>query len=158
MCCCLEGRCLAPSHRTCHAPRAPHASCRPPLAPYAPVGASRCAPHAASTRLHWTAVSRSDIVYVAMTIYVCCKCKFQVFICFKRMLQVFYLDIAYVAVAIQVCCKCMFQIFNLFQTYVASVSSGYCIYCNVAYISDICWKRLFKIFYLFQTYVANVFI
>jgi hypothetical protein len=63
------------------------------------------------------------------------------------MLQVFYLDIAYVAVAIHVCCKFMFQMFHLFGTYVASVSSRYCI-CfrhilqasipNVSYVLDIC--------------------
>ena len=33
---------------------------------------------------------------------------FKCFSCFKRMLQVFYLNIAYVAVAIHVCCKRMF--------------------------------------------------
>jgi hypothetical protein len=49
------------------------------------------------------------------------------FSCFKRMLQVFYLDVAYIAVAIHVCYKCMYQMFHLFQTYVASVLSGCCI-------------------------------
>jgi hypothetical protein len=54
----------------------------------------------------------------------------------------------------------MFQIFQLFQTYVASVLSGCCIYCsahthmlqayvvNVSSISDVCYNKCF--------YVANV--
>jgi hypothetical protein len=44
------------------------------------------------------------------------------FICFKRMLQVFYLDVAYFPMAML---QSMFQIFDLFQTYVAIVSSEY---------------------------------
>jgi hypothetical protein len=47
--------------------------------------------------------SRSGVAYVATTIRVCCKCMFQCFSCFKRMLQAFYLDGAYVALAIYVC-------------------------------------------------------
>jgi hypothetical protein len=43
------------------------------------------------------------------------------FICFRRMLQVFYLDVTYLAVAMQVCCKRILQMFHLFQTYVAEV-------------------------------------
>jgi hypothetical protein len=69
--------------------------------------------------------SRSGVVYVAMTIDIYYKCMFQYF---KRILQVFYLDVAYVALAIHVCCKYIFQMFQLFQTYVASVLSGYCRY------------------------------
>jgi hypothetical protein len=42
------------------------------------------------------------------------------FICFRRMLQVFYLDVAYVAVAIHIYCKCLFQMFHLFRSHVAS--------------------------------------
>jgi hypothetical protein len=38
--------------------------------------------------------------------------------------------VAYVAMAIHVCCKCMFQMLQLFQTYVPSVLSGYCICCS----------------------------
>jgi hypothetical protein len=70
------------------------------------------------------------------------------------MLQVFYLDIAYVVVAIHVCCKFMFQMFHLFETYVASVSSG-CYICfkhilqasipNVSYVSDICCMRVYLV-------------
>jgi hypothetical protein len=96
-----------------------------------------------------------DVVYVAMTIHVCCKCMFQIFQLFQRMLQVFYLDVsyvasvcfkcfscfkcmlqvscldvAYVALAISICCNCMFQMFQLFQTYVASILSGCCKCCN----------------------------
>jgi hypothetical protein len=43
------------------------------------------------------------------------------FSCFRRMLQVFYLDVAYVLVAIHICCKPMFQMFHLFQTYFAAM-------------------------------------
>jgi hypothetical protein len=97
---------------------------------------------------------------VAMTIHIYCKCMFQ-FRCFKRMLQVFYLDIAYVALTIHVCCKYMFQMFQLFQTYVASVLSRYFIYCtdytcmllvyvsNVSTVLNVCYKC----FYLDVTYV-----
>jgi hypothetical protein len=43
------------------------------------------------------------------------------FICFRRMLQVFYVNVAHVAVAIHICCKRMLQMFHLFQTHVAEV-------------------------------------
>jgi hypothetical protein len=85
--------------------------------------------------------SRSGIVYVAMTMHVCCKYMFQMFSCFKRMLQMFYWDVAYVALAIHVCCKCMFQILRLFQTYIASVLSECCICCSAyTYVSSKCYK------------------
>jgi hypothetical protein len=84
--------------------------------------------------------------------------RFNCFSCFRHMLLVFYLDIAYIAVDIHVCCKCIFQMCHLFHTYVASISTGCCICCIIAYVLDICCKRLFKIFHLFQTYVVNVFI
>ena len=51
------------------------------------------------------------------------------------MLQVFHVDavkvdrdVAYVAMAIHVCCKLLFRMFQLFQTHVARVLSGCCIY------------------------------
>ena len=55
-------------------------------------------------------------MYVASGLSVCCICctgytrmlqvyVFKCFSCFKRKLQVFYLNVAYVAVAIYVCCK-----------------------------------------------------
>jgi hypothetical protein len=50
-----------------------------------------------------------DIAYVAVAIYVHCKCMFQMFTYFRCTLQVFYLDVAYVAVVIHICCKRMFQ-------------------------------------------------
>jgi hypothetical protein len=58
--------------------------------------------------------------------------------------------VVYVAMTIRICCKCMFQMFQLFQTYVASVLSGYCICCsgytcmlqvyvlNVSPVSNLC--------------------
>jgi hypothetical protein len=49
-------------------------------------------------------------------------------LCFRDMLQLFYIDIAkidqdvaHVAMAIHICFNCMFQMFHLFQTYVVSV-------------------------------------
>ena len=54
-----------------------------------------------------------DDTYVAMSIHACFKC----FICFRHMLQIFYLDVSYVAMA-------MLQMFHLFLTYVAIVSSS----------------------------------
>ena len=41
---------------------------------------------------------------------VCSKC----FICFRRMLQVFYLDVAFVANVSEACCKRLFKLFDLF--------------------------------------------
>jgi hypothetical protein len=35
------------------------------------------------------------------------------FTCFRRILQVFYLDVAYVAVVIHICCKCMFHLVSV---------------------------------------------
>jgi len=52
-------------------------------------------------------VAKVDLVlYMSQWLYtyVASVC-FKYFSCFKRMLQVFYLDIAYAAVAILVCCK-----------------------------------------------------
>jgi hypothetical protein len=59
-----------------------------------------------------------NVVYVAVAIHICYKCMFQMFSCFRNMLQVFYLDVAYVAVAMHICSKSMFQMFHMFQTYV----------------------------------------
>ena len=59
--------------------------------------------------------------------------------------------VAHVVMAIHVRFKCMFQIFHLFQTNIASVLSGCCIYMHVA---SIC----FKCFQLFYTYVYKYFI
>ena len=53
---------------------------------------------------------------------------FKYFSCFKRMLQVFYLDVAYVAVAIPICCKRMFV--------------------NVSFISDVCFSKCFVLLVL----------
>jgi hypothetical protein len=62
------------------------------------------------------------------------------FSCFKRMLQVFYLDVIYVALVIHVCCKCMFQ------TYVANVLSGCCTYViNVSSVSDVYCNKCFML-------------
>jgi hypothetical protein len=63
-------------------------------------------------------------------------------VCFKHMLQVFYLDIAKVNLEVAYVCngytrvsrvsgvykcfRCMLQVFQLFRTHVASVSSGCC--------------------------------
>jgi hypothetical protein len=87
--------------------------------------------------------------------------------------------------AIHVCFKCMFQIFHLFQTYVASVSFGYCktrsgcciymqvfqvflyVYCKcfilmfpiAAHVFSSffwCFGRMLQVFQLFWTYVASV--
>jgi hypothetical protein len=56
--------------------------------------------------LHWL------YTYVAS---VCFKC----FSCFKRVLQVFYLDVAYVVMAIHICCKRMFVNISFVSDYVA---------------------------------------
>jgi hypothetical protein len=92
------------------------------------------------------------------------------FKCFKDMLQAFYIDaakvdrdivkvdrdVAHVAIAKYTCCKIMFQVLQVFQTYVANISSGCfknkswcCTCCNdyiytyvssVSYVLDVCCK------------------
>jgi hypothetical protein len=46
-----------------------------------------------------------DVVYIALTIHICCKCMFQLF---QTYVASVLSDIAYVAVAIHICCKHMF--------------------------------------------------
>ena len=65
---------------------------------------------------------------------------------FIRMLQLFYLDIA--KVDLDIAYTCMLQaMFQVFQVYVASVSSGCCICFTM--VTHVC-------FLVFQTYVASV--
>ena len=79
-----------------------------------------------------------DVVCVSSGCGICCNDNtvmlqvhvLKCFSCFKRMLQVFYLDVTYVAMAIHICCKCMFRMFQLFQTYVVGVLSRCCICCT----------------------------
>jgi hypothetical protein len=52
------------------------------------------------------------IAYVALAIHVCCKCMFQMFHLFKRILQ---LNVVYVAMGIYICCKCMFVISSVWD-------------------------------------------
>ena len=60
-------------------------------------------------------------------------------------------NVAHVAMVIHVCCKSLFKMFHMFQTYVASALSIYCLYCN-GYVACVCSKM----FYLFQMYIAIV--
>ena len=68
--------------------------------------------------------------YVASVCSKCCGC-FQThvasvcFSCFRRILQIIYLDVAFVAVTIHICCKYMFRMFHLFQMYVPASASYY---------------------------------
>jgi hypothetical protein len=84
-----------------------------------------------------------------------------IYISFKDMLQVFYmdaakvdLDVAYVVMVIHVCCKYLFKMFHLLQTYVASVLSGYCICCS-SY--NIYCKHMFQMFIYFRRMLQQVF-
>jgi hypothetical protein len=92
-------------------------------------------------------VAKVDLVLQSIYTYIASVC----FNCFKRMLQVFYLDIAYVGVAIYVCCNS--QCFTCFRPMLLCLSGC----CNVAYVSDICCKCLIKMFDLFKMY-ASLFI
>jgi hypothetical protein len=69
---------------------------------------------------------------------------FKCFKCFRVMLQVFYIDVAKVDrdVARNDVFECTFQMFYLFQTYVASVSSGCCICMHVASVCSKCFRRV----------------
>jgi hypothetical protein len=69
-------------------------------------------------------------------------------------------DVAHNVMAIHICFKCMFQIFHMLQTYVASASSGCCIYMHVASIYFKyfrCFIRILQVFYLDVAYVCNGF-
>jgi hypothetical protein len=48
-----------------------------------------------------------------MSIYVCCKCMFQMFHLFQTYVASVLSDVAYVAIVIHICCKRMFQLFHL---------------------------------------------
>jgi hypothetical protein len=78
---------------------------------------------------------------------VCCKC-------FISMLQK-YLDVAHVATVFSSVCP---KHFICFQTYVASVSSRYCIYIHVASVCFKCFGcfiRIFQVFYLNIAYILQ---
>jgi hypothetical protein len=82
---------------------------------------------------------------------------FQVYVskyfsCFKRMLQVFYLDIAYVAVTIymyvaSVCSKCFTCFRPMLQVFYLDVAYGSNIRCkrlsNCFVVSDVCYKCVY---------------
>jgi len=74
-----------------------------------------------------------DDAHVAMAIYIyVARVYLKCFICFRRMLQVFYLDVAYVAVAI-----------HMLQAYVANIAPISDVYCRSASSDNIsrCGKR-----------------
>ena len=54
-----------------------------------------------------------DVAYVAMVVYICCKCLFPMFhLCFwMYVASVFYLDVVYVS---HICCKCFIWILHMF--------------------------------------------
>jgi hypothetical protein len=74
---------------------------------------------------------------------ICSKC----FVCFRCMLQAFYLDIGYVK---HICCKSMFGMFQLFSVLCCNkcfhIISCKCFYLDVAYVLHTC----------VQVYVPNV--
>jgi hypothetical protein len=105
--------------------------------------------------------SRSSIVYVAMTVHVCCKCMFQIFqlfktyvasvlsrccicctnctrkcciccTCYTRMLQVYVSNISVVSNA---CCKCFIWMLHILKAYVVNVLS----------ILDVCCSKCFML-------------
>jgi hypothetical protein len=59
-------------------------------------------------------------------------------LCFRRMLQVFYLDVAYVS---HICCKCFMWMLYMFHIYVANISSGCCI-CFAMATHMFSWRML----------------
>jgi hypothetical protein len=65
---------------------------------------------------------------------------FKGFICFRRMLQVFYLDVAYVLVAIYIYCKHLFKIFHLFYIMLQVFSPDVAYVVNVSPVSEICCR------------------
>jgi hypothetical protein len=88
-------------------------------------------------------------------------------VCFKCMLQVFYLDIAYAVLAIYIhCkiydpnvspisdlyCKCFIWMLHMFQIYVASVYQNVSLFRTYEYV----YLDLLVAIHLFQTHVAKV--
>jgi hypothetical protein len=117
-----------------HSTRCNHHSIRLPWPPPQRRGASNAPGHrhavvATSTASACRALPRHVVLQTCVA-NVC-------FMCFKGMLQIFYidvedvdLDVAHVAMVIHICCKNLFKMFHLFQTYVANILSRYCMCCN----------------------------
>jgi hypothetical protein len=86
--------------------------------------------------------SKSGVAYVTMAIHVCYKYMFQMFSCFKHMLQVFYLDVA--------CYGSYTYMLQVCFPNVSSVLSGCCMFssgCCICYSSYT---------HMLQVYVLNV--
>jgi hypothetical protein len=102
-----------------------------------------------------------DVAHVAMKKYACCKPMFKCFRCFRRMLQMFYLDvskvdlgIAHVAMAIHACFKYFICFRRMLQMFHLDVSKLiWCCTCcygythmfeahvlSVSFILDVCSK------------------
>jgi hypothetical protein len=70
-----------------------------------------------------------DVAYVAMAIYACCKCLFQMFHLFIRsMLHAFYVDAAYVS---RICCIRYTHMLQVFYLDVAYACHGFQVFSGV---------------------------
>jgi hypothetical protein len=65
------------------------------------------------------------------------------------------MDVAYVAMVIHVCCKSLFKILHLFQTHVATVLSGCCIFFD-GYVANICSKYLICFKHMLQLFHLSI--
>jgi hypothetical protein len=59
-----------------------------------------------------------DVAHVVMAIYVCLKCMFQIFICSKRMLQLFYLVVAKVDLDVAYTCMLQAYVSSVFRCFI----------------------------------------
>jgi hypothetical protein len=81
---------------------------------------------------------------------------FKCFRWLRCIFQVFHLNVAYVTMAIHVCSKRMFWVFQMFQIYVAHLSSECCKSRSKCYICCYSSTCMFQVFRLFQMYVGSV--
>jgi hypothetical protein len=107
-----------------------------------------------------------DVAYVAMAIYSCCKCLFQMFHLFIRsMLHAFYVDVAYVS---RICCihyTHMLQVFYLDVTYACH---GFQVFSDVlqvfqtdvasiSVVLDVCCKCFIRMLHIFCNGFSSIF-
>jgi hypothetical protein len=90
-----------------------------------------CTPHPFA--LASPLVAKVDLVlYMLQCLYTCIvSICFKCFICFKRTLQVFYLDVTYITL-VYTCCKRIFQLFHLVSVYCSRCCSPHVLTCGHA--------------------------
>jgi hypothetical protein len=119
----------------------------------------------AGVELH-SSKQQGDIV-LALKAHVA-RVRFNCFICFRGMLQVFHTDVAYVAMVVHVCCKLLFWMFHRFFRHMLQMCLSGCCVCFHTYdmiqVFFIWMLRMFTMvlsvlqvfLQVFQTHVSNI--